>query len=408
MRKIKNILLLAGGDSTRFWPLKNKVLWSFLGQPLIKHITDYFLEYGENIFVVVNKLDCSTIKKIVNEKIQLVVQQQLSGMGGAILSCQNKVKGEVLIVNGSDIFNPYLINQLINQLKSKPEIILVAKKYKDYFPGGYLKYSHHRLVEIVEKPGKEKTPSNLVRLVFDYFHDSNKLFNILKKRKTNSDDWYETSINQLIKVVEKVKVLDYDDYLYPVKYPWHILPLTNFFLKKITKNNIDKSAQISSSAIIVPPVHIGKHVKVGDFAKIVGPTYIDDNTFVADHTLIYQSHLGKSCLIGGYSEVTRSYLSEGVMLHRNYVGDSVLASHVLMGAQAATANFRFDGWPIADTGLIKFGSIIGAKSKIGVNATLLPGVKIGSQTFIGPGEVVKKDIKDKMFVFNNKISINKI
>ncbi len=87
------------------------------------------------------------------------------------------------------------------------------------------------------------------------------------------------------------------------------------------------------------------------------------------------------------------------MLHRNYIGDSILGNHVLMGAQAVTANLRFDGKTIRDTNLIKFGVVIGDRAKIGVNTTCLPGVKIGQQAFIGPGEIVKKDVTDSEFLF---------
>jgi len=119
-------------------------------------------------------------------------------------------------------------------------------------------------------------------------------------------------------------------------------------------------------------------------------------------------------LIGGYSEVTRSYLGNKVFLHRNYVGDSVIADNVLMGAGAVLANFRFDGQPIRSkvlkekitTSFLKLGAIIGERSKVGVNATILPGVKIGKKTFIGPGQIVKEDIADNKFFFDNKLKDN--
>jgi len=417
MRKIKNVLVLAGGDSTRFWPLKDKMFWSFLGNSLIKNLIAGFSGYSENIFVVVSHSNLAKIKKTLDNKVHIIIQKnELKGIGGAILSCQDKINGETLIVNASDIFVPTLIKRLIKELKPEKEMILFAKRYDDYFPGGYLKFTNGRLVEIVEKPGKDITPSKLVKLVFDYFGDLNHLINALKKINAVLDDWYESAINQLIKNGIKNDVFEHKDYLYPLKYPWQVLIITDFFLKTIKSNKIDNSAVISKNAVIKGPVYIGKNVKIGDFAKISGPVFIDDGATIADHTIIYQSHIGKSCLVGGYSEVTRSYLSEGVMLHRNYVGDSVLGSQVMMGAGVATANFRFDGKNISsrvnenkiDTGLIKFGAIIGNGAKIGVNSTILPGIKIGSNTFIAPGEIVQEDIKNNIFFIKGKKRNNKI
>lgn len=401
-------MILAGGDSTRFWPLKNKILQNFLGKLLIEHLVDQLINYAELVTIVVNKENYGQIKPVFNKKIQLLVQDpRLTGMGGAVLSAAKKIKGEVLVVNASDFFSPTLIKYLIKVSKDE-EMILVGKKVSQYFPGGYFKFVSGQLKEIIEKPPLDNLPSDIVRLVADYFADFNQLIDGLTKCKGENDDHYERAVNYLLRKKIKTKVIIYDDFWYSLKFPWQILPLMSFFLKKINQNQIDKSAQISSTAVIRSPVYLGKNVRIGDFAKVVGPSYIDDNTIVADHTIIYQSHIGKGCLVGGYSEVTRSYLSEGVMLHRNYVGDSVMGKKVMLGAGATTANFRFDGQPIKDTDLIKLGSVIGPYSKIGVNATILPGIKIGSNSFVGPGEVVGRNLADNQFLFKNQIKTNKL
>ena len=155
-------------------------------------------------------------------------------------------------------------------------------------------------------------------------------------------------------------------------------------------------------------VYIGKHVVIGDFAKIAGPCYIGDNTIIADYALVRESHIGRNCLIGSSSEVARSYLGDNVMLHRNYIGDSVLANNVLCGAGAVTANFRFDEKEVysfvkknkINSGLKKLGAIVGTNTKIGVNSTIYPGVKIGSEVLIAPHEVIKQDVGDNLFYMN--------
>jgi bifunctional UDP-N-acetylglucosamine pyrophosphorylase/glucosamine-1-phosphate N-acetyltransferase len=77
-----------------------------------------------------------------------------------------------------------------------------------------------------------------------------------------------------------------------------------------------------------------------------------------------------------------------------------LDQDVFFGAGAITANFRFDeksvpsivGSKKIDSGLYKYGSIIGTKTKIGVNVTLLPGIKIGINKLVFPGTVIRKDV----------------
>jgi len=78
----------------------------------------------------------------------------------------------------------------------------------------------------------------------------------------------------------------------------------------------------------------------------------------------------------------------------------------MIGAQAIAGNLKFDGEKVysfineekIDTNMNKFGSIIGKLSKVGVNSTIFPGVKIGKKTWIGPGEKVKYDLDDKIYL----------
>lgn len=420
MRKIKNILILAGGDSTRFWPLENKLFFSFLDKPLILFQIEKLLKYGELLTVAVNKDYATMLKQLVDnagiKSVQILIQKEdFSGMAGAIWSAKNHIKGEVLVVNGSDLIDYSITSKLTLLIDQENKLILVGKKFNEYFSGGYFKFDDNgKIIEIVEKPAKDRLPSSIVRLVFDYFADIDSLLKYFSRIETKNDDFYELAINGLLSENLKHSHFLYDSYWYALKYPWYVLSMMRHFLSKIENNKISSLAKISKKALIIGPVHIGENVRIGDFTKIVGPCYIGRNTVVGDYVMIRESHIGNGCLIGGYSEVVRSYLGNSVFLHRNYVGDSVLAEGVLMGAGTVTANFRFDGNPIKsqfgekkiDTSMIKLGTIIGCHSKIGVNSTILPGVKIGEETFIGPGEVVNADIEDKMFVVNNKKSKN--
>lgn len=394
MKKIKNILILAGGDSTRFWPLKNKQFFSFLGKPFLAYLVEGIVDYGQNITVVCPSSFKDKEINLFGNKVEIIPQKNdLSGMAGAILSAKDKIKGEVLILNASDIFDFNTLPQFIGRLrKDRAKIFLLAVRVKEYFPGGYLRLKEGRIMEIVEKPSPKKTPSDMIKLVVDYFFDFQELVKIVGKIKTKGDDQYEKAISQLLKKYhEETGYNLYDGFWCPLKYPWQVLPVMKYFLGKLGKDK----------------VKLGKNVKIGQGVKIVGPTYIGDNTIIGDFVLIRESIIENDCLIGSFTEVARSYLAEKVYLHRNYVGDSVLDKNVLLGAGAILANFRFDKQTIKNTNLNKLGSIIGEGSKIGVNTTILPGVKIGSNTFVGPSEMIDQDIEDNKFVFKGKIIENK-
>jgi len=419
MRKIKNILILAGGDSTRFWPLTDKVIFPFFGRPLIDYIIEGVVSYASSIMVVSHPNIKEKLKKTVGQRALVITQKEIDlGMAGAVLAAKNIIGNEeVLVINASDLLNFSFLSSFVKKIELGPDLIITAKKMDDYFPGGYLKFDKDkRLSSIIEKPPPDEKPSSLVKLVVDYFLNFHLLIEKINQFKEKSDDLYEKALSSLIKEAKKIEVFNYQDDFYSLKYPWQVLNLNSYFLSQIKKNYFEKNVFISKKATIIGPVYFSEGVKVGDYAKIVGPTFIGKNSIIADYALVNKSHIGDCCLIGGYSEVTRSYLGNKVFLHRNYVGDSVLADKVLLGAGTILANFRFDAQPISSfvngkkvvTGLLKFGAIIGAESKMGVNSSTLPGVKIGSRSFIGPGEVIKKDIADNKFIFNNQLKNNLI
>src|SRR3989338_7986527 len=132
MRKIKNILLLAGGDSTRFWPLENKLFFSFLGKPLILYQIEELLKYGELMTVVANKSNATAVKRLVDnnniKSVQIIIQKdEYPGMAGAVFSVENHIKGEALIVNGSDLIDyQCIIEKLVLLISQENKLILVG------------------------------------------------------------------------------------------------------------------------------------------------------------------------------------------------------------------------------------------------------------------------------------------
>ncbi|GAB4219318.1 MAG: bifunctional sugar-1-phosphate nucleotidylyltransferase/acetyltransferase [Candidatus Microgenomates bacterium] len=417
MRKIKNIILLAGGDGDRFWPLENKVLFYFLSEPLIIKLIKQLLDYGEKIHIVAHEKNASTIKRLVDnfdleKNIDITIQKSnFPGQAGAIDTLKNFVRGEVLIVNGNDKIDYSILKNIIQFAFEEKKIVLFGKKMNQYFPGGYFKFNNNQLVEIIEKPTQDQIPSNIVKIVLDYFSDFSILTNNILSIKTQSDDIYEQAINKILKDdLIKKKYFIYEGDLISLKYSWHVLTMMKSYFQEIKKPYFSKSAKISKKAKILGGVIIDDNAVIGDFVKILGPVYIGKNTIIGDYSLIRESQIGDDCLIGSYTEVARSYIGNKVFLHRNYIGDSVLADEVMMGAQALTANLRFDGETISsylmdekiDTNFYKLGAIIGRQSKIGVNTTIFPGVKIGKQTWVAPKEAIRYDLEDKTYLIDNE------
>ena len=185
-----------------------------------------------------------------------------------------------------------------------------------------------------------------------------------------------------------------------------------------SEKKIAETAKISANAIINGEVIIGDNVKIFDGAVINGPAYIGDNSVVATNSLVRESDVSKNCVIGFSTEIARSFLSNEVWTHSNYIGDSIIGNNVSFGAGSLTGNLRLDEKNIMvdydgnkyDSQTNKFGAVIGDDVRIGVNTSIMPGIKIGSGSFIGAGIVVPKNIENNSYVrasWELKISENK-
>lgn len=111
------------------------------------------------------------------------------------------------------------------------------------------------------------------------------------------------------------------------------------------------------------------------------------------------TYLAGECTIGPGSELKTSFMFPGSKIaHLNFIGDSILGSNVNIEAGAIVANYRnelddktirilLDGKMI-DTGVDKFGALIGDRSRVGANAVIAPGALLRPETKIGRLQLV--------------------
>lgn len=178
-------------------------------------------------------------------------------------------------------------------------------------------------------------------------------------------------------------------------YPWEALPYIKDFIIELG-NKLDKSEydEISEN------VWIHKTAKVFASAYIAGPAIIGPDTEVRQCAFIRGNALvGAGCVIGNSTELKNVIIFDSVQVpHYNYVGDSILGYKSHMGAGSITSNVKSDktlvhvkGNAKADasafdieTGLKKFGAMLGDYVEVGCNSVLNPGTVIGRNTNIYP------------------------
>jgi len=408
-------VLLCGGIGKRMFPLmEDKSLFLFLGKTLLEHQMEIAGSAGIRKFVIIaGPHNIETIRAIAG-KAEIVIQKEPKGMADALLGAKDLLLGrEVIIINPNDIIEASAYEKV---LKIDASSCILGCEVKDYFPGGYLVTEGDVVKGIMEKPGRGNEPSNLVNIVVHLHRDTAKLFTALENARSSRDDIYETALSALAKS-GSIKVAHYNGAWIPIKYPWHLLVAMNYFLSK-AKRRIDASAKISEKAVVEGNVIIDENVRVLENAVIRGPCYIGKNSVVGNGTLVRNAHIGDNCVVGFGTEIKNSYIGSNCWFHSNYIGDSVIDNNCSFGAGTVTANFRFDEKNInvdvneaIDTGLDKFGTIVGHSSKIGINVSIMPGIKIGPNSVVGPHVNLTKDLEPNKIILmesGSRILDNKI
>lgn len=421
------VLLLAAGRSKRLKPIEDKNFVKFFGKPLIEHQIGLIMAAGlKDLIVVGGAHNLEKLRKLCREisagsrgaTIKVIEQKELDeGMAGALLAAEKLLKKDpVFVISANDIVDKDAYKMMVQASHDKKfDSYILAKKVTSYFPGGYLKVgAGGKINGIVEKPGAGKEPSKMVNLVLHFHRNTGALLDALKATKSARDDRYEAALDKLMKGGTKMKAVPYSGFWQPVKYPWHVIAVMNDCLEKWPKvfphgRVGGKKAEVAKSATVRGDVYMEEGVRVMDNAVIVGPAYIGANTIIASNAMVRASHIGANCVIGFGSEVTRSYLGDGVWTHTNYIGDSVIGDNNSFGAGTVTGNLRLDEGNIfvnvngsgekVDTGSNKFGLITGNNVRCGINTSFMPGVKIGNNCFIGGGIIVAQDIEDNKFAY---------
>ena len=177
-------------------------------------------------------------------------------------------------------------------------------------------------------------------------------------------------------------------------YPWEALPkIKDFIIALGEKLPEDKYERKEGN------IWIARSAKVFPSAYIGGPAIIDEEAEIRHCAFIRGSAIvGKGAVVGNSTELKNVVLFNKVQVpHYNYVGDSILGYKAHMGAGSITSNVKSDktlvvvkaGGESCETGLKKFGAMLGDHVEVGCNSVLNPGTVIGRNTNIYPTSMVR-------------------
>lgn len=179
-----------------------------------------------------------------------------------------------------------------------------------------------------------------------------------------------------------------------VTYPWEVLPKISAFIVALG-NTLPEDIYEKKGENI----WIARSAKVNPSACINGPVIIDEEAEIRHCAFIRGNAIvGKGAVVGNSTELKNVILFNKVQVpHYNYVGDSILGYKSHMGAGSITSNVKSDktlvvvraGEERYETGLKKFGAMLGDNVEVGCNSVLNPGTVIGRQTNVYPVSMVR-------------------
>ena len=193
------------------------------------------------------------------------------------------------------------------------------------------------------------------------------------------------------------------------EYPWEVLPeISDFIIQlgnKLDENEYKKIGEdiwVAKSATVAPTEYIHGPAIIGKNAEIRHCAFIRGKAIV-----------GEGSVVGNSTELKNVILFNKVQVpHYNYVGDSILGYKSHMGAGSITSNVKSDkklvvvknGRERIETGLKKFGAMIGDEVEVGCGSILNPGTVIGKNTNIYPLSSVRGVIpKERIYKNQNEI-----
>lgn len=172
-------------------------------------------------------------------------------------------------------------------------------------------------------------------------------------------------------------------------YPWEALAHIGAYIEALGPSldparfeQRGETVWVAKSAKVFDSAYLGDHIIIDEEAEVRHCAFLRGNAIV-----------GKKATVGNSTELKNVILFNCVEVpHYNYVGDSILGFHAHMGAGSITSNVKADRTNVIvkgadreiETGLRKFGAMLGDWAEIGCNAVLNPGTVIGPHTNVYP------------------------
>lgn len=403
-------VILAAGEGTRLRPFtltRPKHLIPVGGKTVIEHVLNAIGNAGVDEALVVVHYKAEQLRDFLGDgstyglTLKYVQQIDMKGTADAIKTVEPNVNEDFLLVYGDILTTSEAIESVIKEYeRNKPTLAMAVVKVSHPEHYGIVKLENHYITDILEKPKPNDAPTNLANAGIYMF--SKEIFE--KIHQTQPSPRGELEITDTFKLVIKEKhqilavQIPAEDWL-DIGRPWDLLEANKWALSRIVPKI---NGKIEDNVHLIGTVTVCEGSRVRSGAYIEGPVFIGENSEIGPNCYIRpHTHIGKQVHIGNACEIKNSIImNETKIGHLSYVGDSVIGEGCNFGAGTLIANYRFDSMSVkmmvkeqvVDSGRVKLGVFLGDNVKTGINAALMPGIKVGNDCWIGPNIVLYRDL----------------
>ncbi len=432
-------VILAGGSGTRLWPyaqIRNKVMAPVANRPLVAWAADAALEAGvEEVIIAVGPHRAQIANYFAgHDQVRIVDVGCTQGAAFTLAAVKPYVTGDALVLNGDTLYEAMDLRALAKRLEEGLPAVLLAQ-VREGEQGDYIcaAATDGRLKGI---EGHPRRPMD--RRICAY-GISPALWPTIEACSTLMEDipvgmmpplegFMEMAIADALRADVIVAAVDAASACIDVDKPWQLLAANYTKVEQlcsiIRADSLGEGSFIDPSARIEGHVVLGRNSTIGQNVLIQGNVVVGDNTEIVDGAMILGnavigsdckirhyclieggSAIGNRCVVGHGAEMS-GVAFDTVYLYHYMEFWGILGRNTDLGAATVCGTLRFDDAETVHTvkgrrerpHSFANATYLGDFCRTGVNAILMPGVKTGVYSIVGPGVVLMEDLPDNKLI----------
>lgn len=395
-------VLLAAGNSSRLHPFggsTHKSTIEVMGKSLLQRTIEGLVTSGVTEIIIVDSKG-NGVKDCLDSfspsvPVRLVSHEGARGMGEALLEVREYLNSTFLLTHAHHVDVSDHISKLTASM-SEDIVTLLVKKEENLSAYGGVRLGGDSVLELVEKPSD---PHSLTHKVIGMYSLNEHFLNTLEKTP-KAHYSFEDALCSMIKS-NAVKAVETSEDVLSLKYPFHLFDIVSYVFSK-TNGFVSPTAEISDSAILEGNIVVEDNVRIYENAVIKGPAYLGKGSIVGTNAVIRDGvSLEEGVKVGANMEIKHSLIGKHTTTHSGFLGDCIVGEGTKLAASFISGNVRLDRKEIGMivkgekvlSGHNHLGAFIGRNVRIGINVSTMPGVVIGSDSFVGPHTVVFHNVE---------------